>query len=306
MAFRLRPDESVTDGLRRLARKELKAARDGLRQASPPGDEAIREARKSVKKVRAIAQLIAADDGGGLADSPKELRGVSRTLSALRDADAMLETLTKLRKKNARLMSEHSFARLRRWLSGRKQSAMDVAERDKAWSAVDRRLRKIRGAAKRWKPEHPRFRALAAGIHAAHKRGRKRLAQAKDGGAADYHEWRKEMKALWYSLRLIEDCAAGVRKDVEQLHNAERWLGDDHNLVVLCAELSNDASVCGGPADLERVRLAIDRYQNSLRGQAIAATRRIYGLKSGAYLRRVKRAWKARRKGASATSRRAA
>ena len=295
MAFRLRSDESVTDGLQRLVRKELKAARDGLRQTSPPSDEAIHEARKSVKKVRAIAQLIDADDGRGLAASSKTLRGVSRTLSALRDADAMVEMLTELRKRNPRLISEHSFARLRRWLAGRKQLAMDAADRDEAWSRVDRRLRKARRAAKRWRPTHPRFGALAAGIRSAHKRGRKTLAIAKDTGrAADFHEWRKEMKALWYALRLIEDCATGIRKGVEQLHSAERFLGDDHNLVVLCAELSQDASVCGGPSDLDRLRLAIDRYQKSLRAQAIAATRRIYALKSGAFLRSVKRAWKPR------------
>jgi len=306
VAFQLLWDESVTDGLRRLARNELKAAREGLRQQTPPADEAIHEARKSIKKVRAIVQLIDADDGRGLADSPKKLRAVSRTLSALRDADAMIEMLTKLRKKNPRLMSEHSFARLRRWLSGRKQAAMDAAARDDAWTAIDRRLKKVRGAAKRWRPAHARFSALAAGIRSAHKRGRKALAQAQESGkAADFHEWRKEMKALWYALRLMAGCAEGVHKDVEQLHHAERWLGDDHNLVVLCAELSNDSSVCGGPPELERVRLAIDRYQKVLRGQAVAATRSIYAQKSGAYVRSVKRAWKAGAK-RSATSRRAA
>jgi len=193
-------------------------------------------------------------------------------------------------------MSEHAFARLRRWLSGCKQSAMDAAKRDDAWTAVERRLKKVRSGAKRWRPSHPRFGALAAGIRSAHKRGRKALAQAKDsGGAADFHEWRKEMKALWYSLRLVEGCATGIRKDVEQLHHAERWLGDDHNLVLLCAELSKDASVCGGPLELDRVRLAVDRYQKVLRGQAMAATRRIYAQKSAAYVRSVKRAWKARK-----------
>src|SRR5262245_1535912 len=217
MAFQLRSDESVADGLRRLARKELRNTRNGLRQESPPSDEAIHEARKSVKKVRAIAHLIDADDGKGLAASPKKLRRVSRTLSALRDVDAMIQMLTQLRERNPRLMSEHSFAPLERWLSGRRQLAMDAAVRDDVWSDIDRQLRKARRASARWRPAHARFGALAAGIRSAHKRGSKALARARDSGrASDFHEWRKEMKALWYSLRLIEDCAVGIRRNVEQ------------------------------------------------------------------------------------------
>jgi len=306
VAFRLRSNESVADGLRRLARKELKAARNALRH-TPPGDENIHEVRKSLKKVRAIAQLIDADDGHGLGGSPKALRRASRTISALRDADAMLEMLTKLRKRNPRLISEHSFARMHRWLSSRKQSALDAAEQDDAWSDVDRRLKNARREAKSWRPSHSRFGSLAAGIRSAHKRGRKAVVRAKKSGrASDFHEWRKEMKELWYTLRLVEDCAAGIRKNVRQLHDAETWLGDDHNLAVLCLELSKDASVCGAPAELDGVRRAVDRYQKSLRGQAVAATHRIYAQKSGAYVRGVKQAWKKRRRAAPATSRRAA
>src|SRR4051812_6805516 len=96
MAYRLRRDESVANGLRRLGRKEPGAAAVELRRTTPPADEAIHDARKSVKKARAILQVIDADDGSGLSGCRKRLRSVNRTLSALRDADAMIEVLTKL------------------------------------------------------------------------------------------------------------------------------------------------------------------------------------------------------------------
>ena len=57
MAFCVQPRESIADGLRRLAKKELASAREQLLRTRQPGDEAIHEARKSVKKVRAIVQL---------------------------------------------------------------------------------------------------------------------------------------------------------------------------------------------------------------------------------------------------------
>lgn len=124
-------------------------------------------------------------------------------------------------------------------------------------------------------------------------------------GAADFHEWRKQMKALWYELRLIEGCTRTIRRDVEALHRAETWLGDDHNVVLLVAELSKDASKCRGLIDLDRLRLVADRYQCELRIKAIASTRRIYARTSRGYVRGVKRAWKAwRRRDTRARSRR--
>ena len=61
MSFRLKSDEHVDSGLRRLARKELRRARTTLGRAHPPTTNAIHVARKSLKKARAIVQLI--DDG---------------------------------------------------------------------------------------------------------------------------------------------------------------------------------------------------------------------------------------------------
>ncbi len=46
-----------------------------------------------MKKTRAILQVVGADNGQGLAKSAKRLRAINRRLSALRDADVMLETL---------------------------------------------------------------------------------------------------------------------------------------------------------------------------------------------------------------------
>jgi CHAD domain-containing protein len=138
MAYRLRPRESVARGLRRLAKKELQSARDELQRTNPPRDEAIHEARKSIKKVRTIAKLIDADDGRGVAKDRKRLRKVSRTLSQLRDADAMLEILAKLEHRNPQLFDEHTFARLRHRLTLHRQQSMKAARGERAWKTVDR------------------------------------------------------------------------------------------------------------------------------------------------------------------------
>jgi hypothetical protein len=77
------------------------------------------------------------------------------------------------------------------------------------------------------------------------------------------------------------------------LHRAQTELGDDHNLEVLCGELSTDPAVC----DVERLRHAVTRYQRALRRKAVADTARIYSRLPDAYVRGVRRAWKSWRRG---------
>ena len=299
MAFRLRRSESVVQGLRRLAAKQIRAAIDELRSV-PPRDEAIHEARKRVKKARAILQLVEADGGKRLRKCRKRLRTVNRALTPLRDADASLEILDRLRSKHPRLFSEHTFARIKRELAERKRAAAEAAAGDRVWETIDEALRSVRKKVKRWTQEHRNFGAIASGLRDTHRRGRKAMTRAlKSGTAADFHEWRKAMKAFWYGLRLVERCGTRVRRDVAALRKAETWLGDDHNLAVLCAELSKDASVCGSAVDVDRLRLAADREQCASRKQAIAAARPIYARSSRAYVHAVERAWIAFQRGGS-------
>ena len=292
MAFRLRSDESVAHGLRRLARNELEAVRGELRKTRPPKDEPVHEARKSVKKIRAILQLIDDDAGTGLGRSDKRLRSINRTLSELRDADVMMETLEKLRAKHPHVLSPHGLARARRRLSAQKRAVTRTVGGPKKWKAIDRTLQTVRRDAKGWHPEDRGVDVLIDGVRAAHRRGRQAMKLAeKQQRAEDFHAWRKDIKALWYALRVVEQSDANVRRDIRALHRAETLLGDDHNLVVLCEELSRDSTICRGPVDIDRLRLAADRDQCRLRAQAIARAGYIYRRRSGPYSRRVGRAW---------------
>ena len=204
MPFRLRSTESIADGLRRLAREELRSITTHLDGAAPPRDDAIHEIRKSVKKTRAI-QVVGADNGRGLAKSAKRLHAINCRLSALRDADVMLETLHTLRITDRGILNGRCFARVHRRLSSHKKSVMKATGRKKTWQRVGQRVRKIRQDAKQWKPRHRQFGSLAASIRLAHQRGRTAMARARKGQqAADFHEWRKQIKALWYELRLVE------------------------------------------------------------------------------------------------------
>jgi len=307
MAFELRPDKSTRRALARIAGRQLGAAGDRLGARANPSEDAIHEARRRVKKARAVLALIEADRGRGVAKSDKGLRAVNRRLSPVRDASAMIETLRKLHAQHPELFSEHVYARLRRRMSARMQDVMREAGRSGGWKQAGRTLRKLEKAARRWRTAHKGFAALAPGIRKTHRRARKALARARDtNAAADFHEWRKAVKALWYEVRLVGGGSPAIARDIRALRSAETWLGDDHNFVVLCGELGADPSVCRTVPDVDRLRSAVDAIQRRLRRQAIARTRSIFAAKPRAYVRRVERAWDARQRDRSRRSRRRA
>lgn len=294
MPFRLRTTESVADGLRRLARQELGSISTHLDAATPPRDDAIHEIRKSVKKARAILRTVGADHGNGLARSAKRLHAINSRLSALRDADVMLETLRTLRIKDRGILNGRCFARVHRRLSSHRKSLLNAAGRKRTWQRLGESVRKVRQDARHWKPEHRQFGCLAAGIRLAHRRGGEAMARArKSQRATDFHEWRKQVKALWYQLRLVESSGPRIRRDVKALHRAEEWLGNEHNVIVLCDTLSKDGSPEGDDrVDLDRVRLVGDGYRCELRTKALASTRHIYARAPREYANAVRREWK--------------
>jgi CHAD domain-containing protein len=292
MAFCVRPRESIAHGLRRLAKKELASAREQLLRTRQPG-EAIHEARKSVKKVRAVVHLIETDDGRGLGDGRKRLRAANRALSQVRDADAMILTLQKLIDRWPHLLSEHTLARVRHQLADHKNAVLRTAARESPWKEVADNLRRARAAIKRSSSAHRRFGGLAPGLRVTHKFGRKAMARALERqGDVDFHEWRKHIKTLWYELRLIETSGARIHRDVEALNRAETSLGDDHDVAVLCAYLSGSQALGKDSVEFQRLRQKAERYQQELRRRAIASTKTIYAAPTGAYIREVKRAWK--------------
>jgi hypothetical protein len=201
-------------------------------------------------------------------------------------------------------MSNRAFAVVRRELVHDKKQAMNDADVKRCVEQVAKTLDRAKRSAARWRSKHKKFPALARAVEAAHREGRAAMRRARTRErAADFHEWRKAVKRLWYQLRLVEDCGSGIRGDIQTLKKVETWLGVDHNLVVLCGRLFQDralADVCG---EFEHLRDAAERYQRQLRRKALARAQRIYGVPVGRYVNQLRLSWTAWRRGAGAPDR---
>ncbi len=282
MAFRLKPDEDIGDGLARVTRKTIRKGVTAI-DGAPPA-EAVHTLRKSVKKARAVVTLVEAGiDHAHRVE--KRLRRVGRGLGAVRDAHAIAETFAHV----AATMppaDRHALRAVQRRLRTHARRLEREAVDDGVVEKTRRKLRAAQRHLRRRGLERVREQDVLEGIRDTYRRGRRALAAAADSGHPDdFHRWRKRVKALWYQARLLagrwETAAA-----VGALGELETCLGEDHNAAVLRYALRRDDRLRGTPL-LRSIEHAIDAYQRRLRRKALSVGDRVYALRPRAFVQRL-------------------
>jgi CHAD domain-containing protein len=299
MAYRFRRKESVEKGMTRVATEELDSAVSTLEHTRRRYNRtAVHEARKSVKKTRAVLRLVRPKLHGAYSDADRRLQKVSRALSRVRDADVLVETFDLLRSRYPARLKGAAFARVRRALtSASARSRSDSLESDDVRNAA-RQLRKARRQARDWRTRHGRFRALKPGLQTAFRRARRAFDDAvKEPTDEHLHTWRKRVKTHWYHARLLEKIhPESMNAYAARLKHLERVLGEDHNLTVLKDRLAILPEVRSMPEGGAVLMLLIDRRQTQLRGRAVSLGRTIYAPKPAAFTRGLEKAWVAWRR----------
>jgi CHAD domain-containing protein len=299
LAFQFKRGEPVPRAIRRIVREQLGFAADQLRNAAPSArHEAVHEARKSIKKVRAILRLMSGELGPVAGAANTLLRDLARRLSALRDAAVLVETLDSLKDHlpddvNPRLLAQVRARLVRDRARATRGSAATHLPATIAF-ALERACERVRS----WPLHTMGFAALAPGLERAFHRGRKALTHARKGpSAVVFHEWRKRVKDQWYHLRLLEGTWTEATRSYERsLKELETCLGDDHNLVVLwhrLAALENTPELAG-------LLAVVENRQKHLRHRALDLGERLYARKPREFTRHAEElwdAWQAQREG---------
>ena len=151
MAYRLKSKESVPEGIRRVVKEEFDAGLQQLNGKSRANrDEAVHEARKSVKKIRAVLRLMRPELNGAYATETNRLRTVGRKLSEFRDAVAIVETFDALRKKYRDHLRKHSLDSIRRRLVKLRDEAEKKVETRNAFGKLAGTLEEAAKEVKTW------------------------------------------------------------------------------------------------------------------------------------------------------------
>jgi CHAD domain-containing protein len=288
--YRLEPAEPPKAGVTRVARGELDLT-IGLLEAAPNGDngaQAVHEARKSLKRLRALLRVVRP----ALEDSRYKrenviLRDAGRELSGARDAHVLAETLDSLIASFGKELMPGTWLRLRSELAA--GAARAQAESPSAYDAVVDALGNARIRVSNWPLPGENGRAtLAEGFERIYRRGRRALRHAHDEPTAEnLHELRKRAKDLWHSAQLLEPaCPSKLQPLAKSAHRLSDLLGDDHDLCVLLEHARAHPEVIDS-VELELLETAAGFRSQSLRRRALACADSLYGRKPKQMLRRL-------------------
>jgi len=283
-AYRLKPKESLPEGLARAARGRIDHAIDELQgKTDSTPEEAVHAARKDLKKLRALLRLARGELGEtSFARENKAFRDAGRELAAARDSDVMLDTLKALDLPAGLGWDLAKAIQAHRARNG-------GGNRHAAAAGVVSMLSETRQRVDDWPLERDSFGALRSGLEHSYRRGRRDFKAVQvDPSVEALHEWRKRVKELWYHDTLLRALWPPVMEAVgDQAHELSDLLGDDHDLAVL-ADWTREHT----GADPEFFD-AVERRRAELQSDAMALGARLYADKPSAYVRRLRQLWRA-------------
>jgi CHAD domain-containing protein len=298
VAFRLRKTEPLDRGLKRVTNDELQAAIELLRQSGARDRaRAVHAGRKSIKKTRAVLDLLRRDLGKDYAHTRKQLRRAARRLAIERDAHVMLDTLAGLHTHHHGHVAEAAWTAARSAL----ETTVTRAARQARAPAFTRRtmedLDGVRVKSDAWRIQGKNLAALRPALRRSLERARDAFDRASGRQDAEsLHRWRKRVKAHWYQMRLLEAAHhRHFRAYTQRLHQLESWLGEHQNLVMLRHNLRAarfNPMVTDGIDRL--VDIIVDR-EGRLRRNALTLGQRIYGLRRRTVVDSLDRLWRTRR-----------
>jgi CHAD domain-containing protein len=309
MPYRLQSDESVADGLARIAGEQLSRADTELLDPKREAHDGVHQARKRCKKVRGLLRLVRDALGPAYTRENTTLRDAARSLSRVRDAQAMVETLDDIREAFDRPLGEQAFARVRHALVARRDRlASQQADMEEQAQTATASLAAVRARLAEPELHAAGFAAIAPGLARTYRRGRKAFANAYEHpGDEHFHDWRKRVKYHWYHLRLLRDLWSPVLKgQARSLDALSDLLGDDHDLAVLRQALLAEPERFGETRDVQALLGLLDRRQAELRARAHVLGRRVYAEKPAHLQRRFAAYWEAWRTEGTADPRLAA
>jgi CHAD domain-containing protein len=293
VGFRLKSGQSVSSEVRRIVLRQLDlAASELVSVGDPESDEAVHDARRRVKKIRAIIRLVRPVLDKPFRSDP-DLRRVSRMLAPVADGKGVIDTLSGLLHRYRKQLPRKTAAAIRSDLIAREKQIDRKAAEDGVLQEAKKTLRQERERVKNWKLSEDGFRAIAPGLKDSVRRARGGMVTAwLHPTAGNHHSWRRYVKNHWFHVRLLQGrCNGGLQPYQHQLEALDGVLGEYHNLVLLHEVLVSDSTL--SRREVARCLRIVERYQKALRRNAQVLGMRIYDEKPRRFVRRVKRLWDA-------------
>ena len=222
-------DHDVIDALRRIGAEQVEGALasvDGEGELEPR----VHDIRKRMKKLRGVIRLVRP----AFPDYRMEnahFRDAARSISGLRDAQVLRQTLDRLIQTHEEPLDPDAFAGFRGRIGDAARQGSTEVDLDAGREALVRAHERI----DTWTLRETGWDAVAGGLMETYKRARRGQSATTD---EDLHDWRKRLKYHWYHVRLLRDIC---REEMDAREATADKIGDEmgfyRDLVVLEAEM---------------------------------------------------------------------
>lgn len=293
MAYRLKRRRSLSSEVRRVIDTQLALAIGELHAIGDRhSDDVIHEARRHVKKVRAVLQLIRFTLGDEYYAANEQLRHANHLLAPIADGRSTIETI-------ARVTKRYQTPAARRTLNAIRQSLLKRINQIDRKAEIDGLLPKVavilRGEQKRladWPLRVRSFRDLAPGLKRSIRRTQHGMHRAvAHPTMRNYRAWRRRVKTLWFQLRLLEDrCKNQLLTDQRRLEALDGCLDEYDNVVLLERILLSEELL--PRQDVAAALHLLRRYQVRLRRRAISLGYRLSREDPRVFVHRIKSLWR--------------
>jgi CHAD domain-containing protein len=294
MGYRLKENEPVTEGIKRISLDQIDRALDRLSVKTRNRDRAVHEARVCFKKIRAVLRLVYGELGPDIFKlENREYRDDGRQLSKTRDTAVVAGTLEELVRDFNKELAHSDIKTLRKRL--RRSKAEEHNYRKQTLSDVAEAVTLARDRVETWPINNDGFSALRTGLKRVYKKGRSRFELARvERTTENFHEWRKQVKYLWYQVCVLNPMwPKPLDILADELSKLADYLSEDHDLAMLSRTAIEQAPALGDPAEVEKLILLIDQRRILLQARAAVLGARIYAEKPNAFVNRLQSYWKA-------------
>lgn len=292
MSYRFKGNESVRKAVQRVALEQLDIALEHTK-AKAKLDEAVHDVRVCFKKLRGLIRLVRNEIGDKQYKRENILyRNLNRELSEVRDVAALTEILDKLEMRFADELADNAFASFRKSLS--RATRRRQADKKAALVQARKKIIAARKRIKKWSIKNDDFGVVSSGLTRIYSRGRAGFddSYAKQTVRA-FHEWRKEVKYLWYHLELLRELwPKELKRFAKQAEKLVDYLSDDHDLAMLRERVLEASGESKGEHEDEALMALIDKRRAELQTEARFLGERIYAEKGDAFQNRFHEYWK--------------
>ncbi len=292
MSFTFKRKEGVTDGLCRIARKQVDKALNSCAESSA---ESIHTTRKQIKKLRALLRLACGHVPKKQLKHPlAALHTAAAYLAPPRDALVKYQAMRQLARLHARHSASRPHSRMQTFLKRECDEQTECFRAKRHARRVRHILQKLPRDFGRLNLKHEGWKIFGS----AAKRSYRLAQNARDCALNEstpekFHEWRKRVKDLLYTIQLLGRISPKQMSTLSvQFEKLTELLGDDHDLEMLRQTVLKNSLKVDSEAATQRLLSGIERRQLKLRKSALKLGNRLMDEPPSTFVHRLHRDWK--------------